>query len=153
MKVPLKSRGLIDDNTSLTEANLTLHYHSRAWNISFYFENTCSYEALIQVLFYLYYTNFSGLDSTKPWKLSKGLGSLVVLCGGRIRSNDETLLCALDSEGRCNLFDAGDHHQHGVGDSISEMDGSFVVWFMFLLCYTSDLNAQDLLFKNEKLQN
>lgn len=82
-----------------------------------------------QLIVFIIYAlaKLSGLDSTKPWKLSKGLGSLVVLCGGRIRSNDETLLCALDSEGRCNLFDAGDHHPHGVGDSMSEMDGSFVV--------------------------
>jgi len=50
------------------------------------------------------------LESAKPWKLSKGLGSLVVLCGGCVRSPEETLLCALDSEGRCNLFDVIDHH-------------------------------------------
>eukprot|EP00111_Clytia_hemisphaerica_P006848 TCONS_00019798-protein len=63
---------------------------------------------------------YKGLDTTKPWKLSKGLGSLVVLCGGHVRSKDETLLCALDSEGRCNLFDVKEEHV------TSDHDGSYV---------------------------
>lgn len=52
---------------------------------------------------------YKGHDRARPWKVSKGLGSLVVLCGGAVRSPEETLLCTLNSEGRCSLFDAKDH--------------------------------------------
>ena len=78
--------------------------------------------------FYSYSTFLStGLETTKPWKLSKGLGSLVVLCGGHVRSKDETLLCALDSEGRCNLFDVKEDHV------TSDHDGSYVVSLLRLI--------------------
>jgi len=50
----------------------------------------------------------------------------VVLCGGCVRSPEETLLCALDSEGRCNLFDVIDHQDSDI-HSGGEHDGSYAV--------------------------
>ena len=58
----------------------------------------------------------------------------MVLCGGCVRTTEETLLCALDSEGRCNLFDVIDQ-QEGDLTSGGEHDGSYVVRLTFLCCH------------------
>ena len=48
---------------------------------------------------------FKGIASSKPWKVNKSVGPIVVLCGGAIRDCDEKNLCTLDTEGKCTLYD------------------------------------------------
>ncbi|XP_065652250.1 KICSTOR complex protein ITFG2 isoform X2 [Hydra vulgaris] len=48
---------------------------------------------------------YKGIQSKQVWQ-AKGLGSVMVLCGGCLRDSDEVVLITLDREGRCHMFDA-----------------------------------------------
>ena len=49
---------------------------------------------------------FSGIDSHKPWTANKGLGAVVVVCGGRLQEDDYNVLCTINTSGGLHLFDA-----------------------------------------------
>lgn len=49
---------------------------------------------------------FSGIDSHKPWTANKGLGAVVVVCGGRLQEDDHNVLCTINTFGDLHLFDA-----------------------------------------------
>ena len=49
---------------------------------------------------------FSGIDSPKPWTANKGLGAVVVVCGGRLQEDDYYVLCTISASGGLHLFDA-----------------------------------------------
>ena len=49
---------------------------------------------------------FSGIDSPKPWTANKGLGAVVVVCGGRLQEDDYNVLCTISASGGLHLFDS-----------------------------------------------
>jgi len=53
---------------------------------------------------------FKGIESNKPCFVNKDIGSIVILCGGRLTNDGDNVLCAIDTEGYTSVYNTDIHN-------------------------------------------